>query len=418
MKLQEMQNERAKLIREARQLVERAEKESRDLTAEENTNYEKYFSDVDGLDKRIERERQLQEQEKRLAESELYSEKPQPVQPETREQFKIVSETPEYRELFGKYLAGRLSRDEVSLEANRMAEKRALQADVDTQAGYLKTPQQFITELIKDKDNIVHIRRISRVFKVLTSDSLGAPSLDTDIEDSTWQTEIKSVDEDTALAFGKRELVPHQHAKLIKISNKLIRVSAISPEALVRERMAYKFGITEEKTFMTGTGSGQPLGVFTASNNGISTGRDVSTDNTTTAITFDNLKSVKGTLKSGYFGANTAWVFHRDAITMISKLKDGNGRYLWEDSVKVGDPDKILSIPAYKSEYAPNTFTTGLYVGILGDWSYYWIADNLNMDIQVLKELYARTNQIGYIGRAEVDAMPVLENAFVRVKLA
>jgi hypothetical protein len=34
-----------------------------------------------------------------------------------------------------------------------------------------------------------------------------------------------------------------------------------------------------------------------------------------------------------------------------------------------------------------------------------------------LQELYAETNQIGLIGRLESDAMPVLEEAFVRVKL-
>ena len=37
--------------------------------------------------------------------------------------------------------------------------------------------------------------------------------------------------------------------------------------------------------------------------------------------------------------------------------------------------------------------------------------------MQRLAELYAETNQIGIIARAATDAMPVLEEAFVRVKL-
>ena len=78
----------------------------------------------------------------------------------------------------------------------------------------------------------------------------------------------------------------------------------------------------------------------------------------------------------------------------------------------------ILDIPVIMSEYAPNTFTTGLYAGILGDFSYYWIADALDMTIQVLTELYAESNQNGYILRSETDGMPVLEEAFVRVTLA
>ena len=39
------------------------------------------------------------------------------------------------------------------------------------------------------------------------------------------------------------------------------------------------------------------------------------------------------------------------------------------------------------------------------------------MMIQRLNELYARTNQVGFIGRLETDGMPVLGEAFARVKL-
>jgi HK97 family phage major capsid protein len=54
---------------------------------------------------------------------------------------------------------------------------------------------------------------------------------------------------------------------------------------------------------------------------------------------------------------------------------------------------------------------------MLGDFSQYWIVDALTMTIQVLLELYAATNQNGYISRFESDGMPVLEEAFARVKL-
>jgi len=38
--------------------------------------------------------------------------------------------------------------------------------------------------------------------------------------------------------------------------------------------------------------------------------------------------------------------------------------------------------------------------------------------MQRLVELYAATNQVGFVGRLESDGMPVLAEAFVRVKLA
>jgi len=53
-----------------------------------------------------------------------------------------------------------------------------------------------------------------------------------------------------------------------------------------------------------------------------------------------------------------------------------------------------------------------------GDFSFYWIADALDMQIQRLDELYAESNQVGFIGRLETDGMPVLEDAFRRLQQA
>jgi mono/diheme cytochrome c family protein len=178
-------------------------------------------------------------------------------------------------------------------------------------------------------------------------------------------------------------------------------------------------GTVQETAFMTGNGAGQPLGVFTASASGINTGRDVSTDNTDTAITADGLINAKYGLSSPWLGStNLRWVMHRDTVKMIRKLKDGEGQYLWVPGLVANRPDVILNTPVLISEYAPNTFTSGLYVGLIGDLRYYWIAENMSMEIQRLQELGALTNQDYFIGRMALDGMPVLEEAFIRVKLA
>ena len=82
-----------------------------------------------------------------------------------------------------------------------------------------------------------------------------------------------------------------------------------------------------------------------------------------------------------------------------------------------GEPDRILGCPTHMSEYMGNTFSASEYVGILGDFSQYHIVDALSLTIQRLVELYAATNQTGFIGRLETDGMPVLAEAFRRVKL-
>ena len=95
----------------------------------------------------------------------------------------------------------------------------------------------------------------------------------------------------------------------------------------------------------------------------------------------------------------------------------GTGQFLWQPSQQLGEPDRIHGIPVLMSEYVPAVFTTGKYVGAIADFGFYHIADALDMQVQRLNELFALTNQTGMIMRKETDGMPVLAEAFSRVKL-
>lgn len=405
-KLIELREKRAKLVADARALNDKAVTEKRDLSKEESEQWSKMMDDQESLRKQIEAEERLIAAERDVASEEQRGGKTDPGSDEGKGQVHRRA-TPEYRTAFTAFLTGRANPDQL----------RALQADIDTGGGFIVAPQQFVQTLIKAVDDEVFIRAVATKFQLSSADSMGAPSLDADPADADWTAEILTGNEDSTMAFGKRELRPHPLAKRIKISNKLLRVGAMSPEALATARLAYKFGITQEKAFQLGSGSNQPLGIFTASATGVPTSRDVSTGNTTTAVTMDGLINAKYSLKGGYL-KKAKWLFHRDGIKMIAQLKDTTNQYLWQPSKKEGEPDMLLGLPLMQSEYTPNTFTTGLYVGMLADFSYYWIADALDMQIQRLTELYAETNQTGYIGRLETDGMPVLGEAFARVKLA
>ena len=295
-------------------------------------------------------------------------------------------------------------------------EQRALMVGSDIEGGYLVMPQQMVSGLLKAVDDDVVIRTIATVIQLKKAKSLGVVKLDTDLNDWDWTTEIKTGSEDDSLRFGKRELRPHPLAKRIKISNTLIQNANMGVQAIVQDRMKYKLGGTLEYNYMLGDGHNKPLGLFTASADGISTGRDVATGMASTLVTADGLINVQGTLKSAY-DSMAKWLMHRDLITMIRKLKTSDLQYIWQPGLTSGVANTILGKPYVLSEDVPHTYTSGLYVGMYGDFSKYWIIDTLNMQMQVLNELYAETNQIGYIGRYEGDGAPVLEEAFVRIKL-
>lgn len=422
MNIPELLQKRAKAIADARSFLDKAESEKRALSQEEQNSYDAAFNEANRLSETITRA----EQQTAIEGSLEGSYQPtahrdgggtgKPAYEFRSRSLKGLNErdlgklsrlaAPEYNDAFAAW----------SRYSETPQERRALQADLDTQGGNLYAPMQFVDRLIQAVDDAVYMRQWATVLSVTDGESLGIPSLDADPSDADWTTELATGNEDTAMSTGRRELNPHPLAKRIKVSRKLLR-KAPRADDLVMERLAYKFGVTFEKACLTGNGANQPLGVFTASAQGISTGRDVSTGNTTTAMTFDGLYEAKYQLKMNYW-PRARWMFHRDGVKQIAKLKDGEGRYIWSESQRVGEPDRLLSFPTFMSEYAPNTFTSALYVGILGDFSNYWIADSLLMEMIRLNELYAETNQVGMIGRMESDGMPTLEEAFVRVKLA
>lgn len=404
--LMELREKRQRVILESRALLDKGKTEKRNLSAEEQGKYDELFAEQGKLQEQITREERQVELDREVAAESVRAEPERKI--ETPEKPKSAEEV---RSLaFRKYC--QYGRD--SLDMN---EVRALQVTPDSYGGYLVPPVQWVEQLIKSVDDNVFIRRLATKFQVSQAQEMGAPSLENDPADADWTTELLIGSEDSTMSFGVRNLHPHPVAKLLKVSDKLLRANTMGAENLVRDRLAYKFSITEEKAYLTGSGANQPLGVMTASANGISTGRDVSTGNSSTAIGADNLREVKYSIKGNYW-PRLAWIFHRSAVKQISKLKDGDGQYLWQAGITNGDPDRILGFPVYMSEYQSSTFTTGLYVGILGDFSNYWIADALDMRVQRLVELYAATNQVGFIGRKETDGMPVLEEAFARVKLA
>jgi HK97 family phage major capsid protein len=396
----ELRQKKATLVANARESIDRADEEKRDLTAEEQNSWNAYMADVEKLDAQITMIEKQEALERDLA---------------------LPTSTPELPGGEGRAnpAAEKVNRawDAYLRSGAVQPEVRALQADADTQGGYYVPPQQFVNKLIKAIDNVTYMRQWGTPNPVASAASLGVPTLEADPADADWTSELLIGGTDSTMAFGKRELTPKPLAKLLKVSNKLLRLTP-DVESLVIQRLAYKFQVSFEKAGMTGSGANQPLGVFTASADGIPTSRDVSTGNTTTSIQTDGLLEAKYSLKAGYW-PKARWIFHRDAIKQIAKLQNDAGDYIWDpNAIRVGEPDRLMGFPVFASEYAPNTFTTGQYVGMLGDFSFWWYADALDFAIQRLNELYAATNQVGFIGRLESDGMPVLGEAFARVKLA
>jgi HK97 family phage major capsid protein len=415
--IRDFQQQRAKLHAEAKGVMDDAVNAGRAMTTDENEKFDRLMADGDEFTETIERMKRADEAARHNADLDA-GDRGQGAGGDRGNGNRQDAEAEEQMATFRSYLLG-------GARALTEQQVRAMNMGVDPQGGYLVAPQQFVAQLIQAVDDAVPLRGLANVMPLTEGESLGVPTLDTDYGDAEWTTEMATGTEDDAIRFGKREFRTNPVAKRVKISRTLLRRAALNPEAIVMERLAYRFAVTQEKAFMTGDGVKKPLGLFTASTDGIPTTRDVDIHSTAGVLdnnsgaaggAADDLITAKHTLKTPYW-ANARWLFHRTLIAGIRKLKDGNGQYIWQPGLSADLPDTILQVPYIASEWVPNTVTNNAYVGMIGDFSKYWIADSLQMTVQRLDELYAESNQVGFIGRMESDGAPVLAEAFVRLQI-
>ena len=432
--IQEIYDKRTRLVAAEREIIDRADNEHRQLTAEEKVQHDRMDAEFRECSKAISGHRSDDDRKAALTEKEAFLESPQgPVikpdpswDDETRDltqRFEnrmtgVIGDKTEYRyneqgvserDIYNRYL--RYGNTGITPE-----EFRTLQVDIGGSGGFLVTPKEVANEILTGIDNKLWMRDLATTVRLEKAESLGIPEVDTDFGDPTWTGEVQESDLDDELKFGRRDLFPHPLRRGIKVSNKLLRLSEVNPEYFVNQRMIYKISAVMENAYLNGSGSNEPLGIFTVLAAGIGTDRDISAGNTTTTIKFDGLKNAIGHLKAGY-RANAAFLFHRDLETSLSKMKNGSGDYIWKDAQVRGGRPMLLGYPCHLSEYAPNTFSAGNYLGVFGDFSKYWIVDSLKIEIQRLIEKYALADQTAFLIRCESDGMPCVSEAFVRLKL-
>lgn len=406
LEIRSLKQKRTKLGQDAHAIMQEATKASRAMTSEETEKFDRIMGERDEVDATIERAERLIDDTRDTLDD---------LPDDDRGQGGRAAK--EQTEALRAYFGGQRSLSP--------AQARALNAGNDPDGGFLVMPEQWTNQLLETVDDMTPLRGLASTYTLTTAESLGVPTRDADLADAEWTSELGTGSQDDGLQFGKRELRPHPLAKRVKLSRKLLRVAAMSPETIVRQRMAYRFATAQENAFMTGDGNQKPLGLFTVGNSdlgGITTSRDkdVPTDGTnfvndsTNGFAADALIDAKYTLKSQYH-PRARWLFHRLILAEVRKIKDANDQYVWRPGLAADQGDLILDLPYTLSEFAPSTMTDGDYIGMLGDFSYYWIVDALQFEVQRLVELYAETNQIGFIGRQESDAMPVMEEPFVRL---
>ena len=232
-----------------------------------------------------------------------------------------------------------------------------------------------------------------------------------DTLEASWIDEGEQIPESTT-KFAQATLGAYKMGVMIRVSNELLNDSAFDIAAYIADRFGTNMGRTEEKAFIVGTGDKQPTGLL---NDTVGAELGV-TAASPTAISFDEIFKLYYSLKSPY-RSKAAFLCNEELLLQLMMLKDGQSNYIWKPALDIGKPDTILGRPIYTSGYMPGV-APGNKVMVFGDMNYYWVADRASRTFRRLNELYAATDQVGFMTTQRVDGKLILTEAVKYLKMA
>ncbi len=292
-------------------------------------------------------------------------------------------------------------------EALGVDEVKSLRVSDDTQGGYL-APPEFSTEVDKNIVQFSPVRQAARVGQT-SSSSVIVPKR-TGRPTATWvgETETRSA---TESAYGQAEIPIDEIACYVDVSNKLLEDGAVDVAAEVAFDLAEEFGRAEGAAFVSGDGVKKPLGIMSDTNLSYTPGGHA------TAIQADGLIDLFYAL-APFYRQRGGWMLNGSTLAAIRKLKDGQGQYLWQPGLTVGQPETILGRPAVEAVDMPNIAGNAFPV-VFGDFaSGFRIYDRITLSL--LRDPYslATSGLTRFHARRRVGARVVRAEALRKLKIA
>lgn len=332
-----------------------------------------------------------------------------PTQGESKEADELAKETKsfnDYRKSFATGQIADISADQYkdyksafwklarkgNVELLSDGERKALQAGVDSDGGYL-LPTPTVGRIVSRIFELSPIRQIANVMTISTAALEGV--LDNDEASYGWVTETGTRSETNTPVLGKYRVEAHEMYAAPKATQTILDDAAVDVEGWLSGKQADKFARVEGAAFINGTGVGQPRGFATYTTAAtadatrtwgqlehVNTGANGAFHTTQADPLFDLIQA----FKSAYL-QNARWVTRREVIAAIRKFKTSTtNEYLWQPGLQVGQPSTLLGYPIVIAQDMP-TLATGSLSMALGDFSEgYQIVDR--QGIRTLRDPY------------------------------
>lgn len=278
----------------------------------------------------------------------------------------------------------------IALDLPSKYEVKALQGQTDTEGGYL-IPDDFVASIVSMREQFSWVRQAGVNVMQTNLDVVNIPTESTALANLTRTAEEGTYTTNDPI-FGQVAITIHKFTKSTRISEELLADDATGMEAWYARRLAEVAASTESYYVAIGTGSAQPQGVFVGGTAGL-------TFDSALNITADEIPELFYTLQKQY-RANSSWLMNGEVEGYLRKIRDANDFAFNPVGMGVGVSgvawmETLYGRPVFNDE-ACATIATSAKTILVGDFSFYTLAERKSISISRNPYLYQATGQVGF----------------------
>lgn len=276
-----------------------------------------------------------------------------------------------------------------------IAEARSLSA-IAASGGQTTIADGFVSSLEVALLQYGGIRQVADVMRTETGAPLPWPTAN----DTSNEGELigeNTAQNDADPTFGSVVFQAFKFSsKFIKVPYELLEDSAFNMAQILGAMIGERLGRIGNRKFTVGTGANEPKGIVTAAVLG-------KTAAGAAAITSDELLDLERSIDPAYRNDDCAFMMHDNTMLLIRKLKDLEGRYVWQEGMKAGDPDRLNGYRVSINQHMAQVTNSAKSV-LFGQMKKFKVRDVNSVRLRRLVERFADTDQEGFIGFMRSDS--------------
>lgn len=268
-------------------------------------------------------------------------------------------------------------------------ESRAMSAEAaGSGAGWI--PETFVRMLELAKLAFGGVLQACDIITTSTGEPMTWPTGDDTSNTGEQIDENENVDNEANPTVGGTRLDSYDFSsKMVKVPYKLTRDSAFDFASMIGPMLGERLGRIINQRLTTGTGSGQPKGIVTAAQLGVTSG--------STSPAWKELNDLIYSVPKAYRGPGCGFMFHDVFEQYLQTLNDGEGRPLWLPDANGSPPTRLRNFPFFINMEMDSAFTTGKKLALFGQFKLYKHRRVGPMRFRRLDELYAAKDQVAFI---------------------